>query len=86
MEHRLIESTELVLYNTHRCLLQIGEDRSKEFFEVSHLPSIVLRDLNDGTEALTAFGLWALSLILKVQVKVEESKFDYVLRLQSLRP
>ena len=86
MEHRLIGSTELVLYNPHRCLLQIGEDRSKEFPEVSHLPPIVLRDLKDGTEALTVLGLWALGPILKVQVEVEESKFDYVLRLQSLRP
>ena len=86
MEHRLIGSTELVLYNAHRCLLQIDEDRSKEFFEVSHLPPIVLRDLKDGTEALTILGLWALSPILKVQVKVEEKMFDYVLRLQSLRP
>ena len=81
MEHRLIGSTELVLYNAHMSLLQIGEDHSKEFPEVSHLPPIVLRDLKDGTEALTAFGLWALSPVLKVQVKVEESKFDYVLRL-----
>ena len=69
-----------------RCLLQIGEDRSKEFPKVSHLPSIVLRDLKDGTEALTILGLWALGLVLKVQVKIEEKKFDYVLRLQSLRP
>ena len=53
---------------------------------MSHLSLIVLRDLKDGTEALTIFGLWVLSLVLKVQVKVEESKFDYVLRLQSLRP
>ena len=86
MEHRLIGSTELVLYNAHRCLSQIGEDRSKEFSEVSHLPPIVLRDLKDRIEALTILGLWALGPILKVQVKVEESKFDYVLRLQSLRP
>ena len=86
MEHRLIGSIELVLYNAHRCLLQIGEDHSKEFPEVSHLPPIVLRDLKDGTEALTALGLWALGSILKVQVKIEEKKFDYVLRLQSLRP
>ena len=85
VEHRLIGSTELVLYNAHRCLLQIGEDRSKEFPEVSHLPPITLRDLKDGTKALTILGLWALGLVLKVQVKVEESKFDYVLRLQSLR-
>ena len=86
VEHRLIGSTELVLYNAHRCLLQIGEDHSKEFPEVSHLPPIVLRDLKDGTKALTTLGLWALGPILKVQVKVEESKFDYELRLQSLRP
>ena len=86
MEHRLIGSTKLVLYNAHRCLLQIGEDRSKEFSEVSHLPPVVLRDLKNGTEALTALGLWTLGLVLKVQVKVEEKKFDYVLRLQSLRP
>ena len=66
--------------------MQIGDDRSKEFPEVPHLPPIVLRDLKDGTEALTVLGLWALGPILKVQVKVEESKFDYVLRLQSLRP
>ena len=66
--------------------MQIGEDRSKEFPEVSHLPPIILRDLKDGTEALTVLRLWALGPILKVQVKVEESKFDYVLRLQSLRP
>ena len=39
---------------------------------MSHLPPIVLRDLKDGAEALTAFGLWALSPVLKVQVKVEE--------------
>ena len=86
VEHRLIGSIELVLYNAHRCLLQIGEDRSKEFPEVSHLHPIILRDLKDGIEALTILGLWALGPILKVQVKVEESKFDYVLRLQSLRP
>ena len=65
------------------CLLQIGEDHSKEFSEVSH---IVLRDLKDGTEALTILGLWALGPISNVQVKMEEKKFDYVLRLQSLRP
>ena len=70
----------------HRCLLQIGEDRSKEFPKVSHLPPIVLRDLKDGTEALTALGLWALGPISKVQIKFEEKKFDYVLKLQSLRP
>ena len=86
MEHRLIGSTELVMYNAHRCFLQIDKDRSKEFPEVSHLPPIVLRDLKDGTEALTILGLWVLGPVLKVQVKVEESKFDYVLRLQSLRP
>ena len=86
MEYRLIGSTELILYNAHRCLLQIGEDRSKEFPKVSHLPPIVLRDLKDGIEALTALGLWALGPILKVQVKIEEKKFDYVLKLQSLRP
>ena len=66
--------------------MQIGEDRSKKFPEVSHLSPIILRYLKDGIEALTALGLWALGPILKVQVKVEESKFDYVLRLQSLRP
>ena len=54
--------------------------------EVSHLPPIVLRDLKDGTEALTTLRLWALGPILKVQIKVEEKKFDYVLKLQSLRP
>ena len=86
VEHRLIGSTELILYNAHMCLLQIGEDHSKEFPEVSHLPPIVLRDLKDGTEALTILGLLVLGPVLKVQVKVEESKFDYVLRLQSLRP
>ena len=86
VEHRLIGSTEFVLYNAHRCLLQIGEDRSKEFPEVSHLSPIILRDLKDGTEALTVLGLWALGPILKVQVKIEEKKFDYVLRVQSLRP
>ena len=53
---------------------------------MSHLPPIVLRDLKDGMEALTIMGLWALGPVLKVQVKVEEGKFDYVLRLQSLRP
>ena len=53
---------------------------------MSHLPPIVLRDLKDGTEALTALGLWMLSPVLKVQVKVEERTFDYVLRLQCLRP
>ena len=52
---------------------------------MSHLPPIVSRDLKDGAEALTALGLWALLLILKVQVKVEERMFDYVLRLQCLR-
>ena len=86
VEHRLIGSTELVMYNAHQCYLQIGEDRSKEFPGVSHLPPIVSRDLKDGAEALTVLGLWALSLILKVQVKVEERMFDYVLRLQCLRP
>ena len=86
VDDRLIGSIELVLYNAHRCFLQIGEDRSKEFPEVSHLPPITLKDLKDGTEVLTILGFWALSLILKVQVKVEEKKFDYVLRLQSLRP
>ena len=86
VEHRLIGSTELVMYNTHMCFLQIGEDHSKEFPEVSHLPPIMLRDLKDGAEALTVLGLWALSPILKVQVKVEERMFDYVLRLQCLRP
>ena len=86
VEHRLIGSTELVMYNAHRCFLQIGEDHSKEFSKVSHLPPIVLRDLKDGAEALTTLGLWALSPILKVQVKVEERMFDYVLRLQCLRP
>ena len=53
---------------------------------MSHLPPIVLRDLKDGTEALVILGLWSLGPVLKVQVKVEEKKFDYVLRLQSLRP
>ena len=53
---------------------------------MSHLPPIILRDLKDGTEALTILGLWALGPLLKVQVKVEESKFDYVLKFQSLRP
>ena len=53
---------------------------------MSHLPPIVVRDLKDGTEALTVLGLWALSPVLKVQVKVEEKIFDYVLRLQCLRP
>ena len=48
--------------------------------------SHLLRDLKDGAEALTVLGLWALSPILKVQVKVEERMFDYVLRLQCLRP
>ena len=86
MEHQLIGSIELVHYNVHRCLLQISDDRSKEFPEVSHLPPIVLRDLKDGTEALTALGLWALGPVLKVQVKVEEKKIDYVLKFQSLRP
>ena len=79
VEHRLIGSTELVMYNAHRCFLQIGEDRSKEFPGVSHLPPIVSRDLKDGAEALTALGLWMLSPVLKVQVKVEEKMFDYVL-------
>ena len=85
VEHRLIGSTELVMYNAHRCFLQIGENRSKEFPGVSHLPPIVSRDLKDGAEALTALGLWMLSPVLKVQVKVEERTFDYVLRLQCLR-
>ena len=75
-----------MLYNAHRCLLQIGEDRSKEFPEVSHLLPITLRDLKDGIEVLTILGLWALGPISKVQIKVEENKFDYVLKLQSLRP
>ena len=44
------------------------------------------RDLKDGAEALTALGLWMLSPVLKVQVKVEEKMFDYVLKLQCLRP
>ena len=52
---------------------------------MSHLPPIMLRDLKDGAEALTVLGLWALSSVLKVQVKVEERTFDYVLRLQCLR-
>ena len=86
MDHQLVGSMELVLYNAHRCLLQIGEDRSKEFSELSHLSPIILRELKDGTYALTALGLWALSLVLKVQVKVEERMFDHVLRLQCLRP
>ena len=86
MEHRLIGSTEMVMYNAHRCFLQISEDRSKEFPGVSHLPPIVLRDLKDGAEALTALGLWMLSHVLKVQIKVEERMFDYILRLQCLRP
>ena len=85
VEHRLIRSTEVVMYNAHRCFLQIGEDHSKEFPEVSHLPPIVSRDLKDGAEALTALGLWMLSPVLKVQVKVEEKMFDYVLKLQCLR-
>ena len=68
VEHKLIGSTKLVLYNAHRCFLQIGEDHSKEFPEVSHLPPIVLRDLKDGPEARTTLGLWALSPVLKVQV------------------
>ena len=61
MDHRLIGSTELVLYNAHRCLLQIGEDRSKEFPEVSHLPPITLRDLKDGTEVLTILRVLSMS-------------------------
>ena len=52
---------------------------------MSHLPPIVSRDLKDGAEALTALGLWMLSPVLKVQVKVEEKMFDYVLKLQCLR-
>ena len=74
VEHRLIGSTELILYNAHRCFLQIGEDRSKEFPEVSHLPPITLRDLKDGIEVLTILGLWALGPVSKVYVKVEEKK------------
>ena len=74
-----------MMYNAHRCYLQIGEDRSKEFPEVSHLPPIVMRDLKDGAEALTTLRLWMLSPVLKVQVKVEEKMFDYVLKLQCLR-
>ena len=66
-------------------LLAIGEDRSKEFPGVSHLPPIVSRDLKDGAEALTALELWMMCLVLKVQVKVEEKMFDYVLKLQCLR-
>ena len=38
----------------------------KRIPEVSHLSPIVLRDLKDGTEALTALGLWALGPVLKV--------------------
>ena len=76
----------MVMYHVYRCFLQIGEDRSKEISKVSHLPPIVLRDLKDGAEALTALGLWMLSPVLKVQIKVEERMFDYVLRLQCLRP
>ena len=53
---------------------------------MSHLPPIVLRDLKEGAEALTVLGLWMLSPVLKVQIKVEERMFDYVLRLQCLRP
>ena len=85
VEHRLIGSTEMVMYSAHRCFLQIGEDRSNEFPGVSHLPPIVSRDLKDGAEALTALGLWMLSPVLKVQIKVEERMFDYVLKLQCLR-
>ena len=75
----------MVMYNAHRCFLQIGEDRSKEFPGVSHLPPIVSRDLKDGAEALIASGLWMLRPVLKVQVKVAEKMFDYVLTLQCLR-
>ena len=53
---------------------------------MSHLPLISLRDLKDGIEVLTILGLWALGPVSKVQVKMEENKFDYVLKLQSLRP
>ena len=53
---------------------------------MSHLPPITLRDLRDDTEVLTILGLWALGPISKVQVKVEENKFDYILKFQSLRP
>ena len=53
---------------------------------MSHLPPITLRDLKDDMEVLTILGLWALGPVSKVQVKVEEKKFDYVLKLQSLRP
>ena len=53
---------------------------------MSYLHSIILRDLKDGIEALTILGLWALGLVSKIQIKVEEIKFDYVLKLQSLRP
>ena len=66
VEHRLIGSMEMVMHNAHRYFLQIGEDRSKDFSEVSHLPPIVMRDLKDGAEALTALGLWMLSPVLKV--------------------
>ena len=86
IDHRLIKSTELVLYNAHRCFLQIGEDRSKEFPKVSHLLPITLRNLHDDVEVLTILGLWALTPSLKVEVKVEGNKHDYIIKLQSLRP
>ena len=86
VDHRLIESTELVLYNAHKCFLQIGETYSKKFLDVSHLPPIILRNLNEDTEVLTILGLSALSPSLKVKVKVESEKYDYILKLQSLRP
>ena len=44
-----------------------------------------VEDLKDGAEALTALGLWMLSPVSKVQVKVQEKMFDYVLKLQCLR-
>ena len=86
VDHQLIGSTELVLYNAHRCFLQIGEDRSKEFSKVSHLPPITMRNLHEETEVLTILGLWALSPLLKVKIKVESGKHDYIVKFQSLRP
>ena len=85
VDHRLIGSTELVLYNAHRCFLQIREDQFKEFPEVSHLPPITLRNLHKDVEVLTILGLWALSPSLRVEVKVESEKHNYILKLQSLR-
>ena len=85
VDHWLIGSTKLVLYNAHRCFLHIGEDQSKEFPKISHLPPITLRDLRDDTKVLTILELWALSPSSQVVAKVESNKHEYLVKLQSMR-